>query len=160
MEISWSLTPLTAFLEGNSKIGLWKAVDHVPYYHNNHQFWAPRKNGRGDTRRKVQFSAIFQLQKPRDLDLNLGWGQGHIGMHNTCRPSSVPNRVTVASRSIEIWPFEIREISRYGEFWTPLIATLDGNWKIGLKQAADQVPYYHSQPSLLSPTQKWWKRHT
>jgi len=46
----------------------------------------------------------------RDLDLDLGWGQGHISIHNTCSTSSTPNRATVASRTTEIWPFEFREI--------------------------------------------------
>jgi len=44
----------------------------------------------------------------RNLDLDLGSGQGHID--STCRTSSTPNRVTVASRSTEMWPFECREI--------------------------------------------------
>jgi len=47
----------------------------------------------------------------RDLDLDLGSGQGHISWQNTCSTTSVPNRLTVALRSIEIWPFECREIS-------------------------------------------------
>jgi len=72
--------------------------------------------GGGDIRRKVQLSTIFQLQKPRDLDFDLGSGQGYIGMHSTCRPTSMRNHMTVATRSIEIWPFEIHEMSKYRKF--------------------------------------------
>jgi len=48
-------------------------------------------------------------------DLDLGSGQGHINIHGTCRTSSTPNRVTVASCTTEIWPFEYREISTLDE---------------------------------------------
>jgi len=41
----------------------------------------------------VQFS---EIQKPRDLDLDLGSGQGHITMHNAYMTTSVPDHVTVA----------------------------------------------------------------
>jgi len=50
----------------------------------------------------------WEVQMLRNLDLDLGSGQGHID--STCRTSSTPNRVTVASRSTEMWPFECREI--------------------------------------------------
>jgi len=60
----------------------------------------------------VQFS---ELQKVNDLDLDLGSGQGHINMHSTCKNTSMPDRVTVASRGTEIWPFEFREISTFSE---------------------------------------------
>ena len=56
------------------------------------------------------YGQLSEVQKPRDLALDLRSGQGHIGVHNTCSTTSRPNRVTVASRSIEIWPFECREI--------------------------------------------------
>jgi len=72
----------------------------------------------------------------------------------------MPNHLTVASRTTEIWLFEFREISTFGELWTVVIAFLQGNSKIGLRQAVDQVPYYHHPPSVLSSTQKWWRRQT
>ena len=50
----------------------------------------------------------------RDLDLDLGSGQGHVSMHNT-RTTSIPDHVTMASRSAEIWSFEIRVISTFRE---------------------------------------------
>jgi len=50
----------------------------------------------------------------RDLDLDLGWGYGHINIYSTCRTSSLPNHVTVASRTTEIRPLEYREIWTYG----------------------------------------------
>jgi len=59
------------------------------------------------------------------------------------------NHVTVASRTTEIWPFEFRQISILEEVWTLVIAFLDGNSKIGLRQAVVQVPYYGHQPSVL-----------
>jgi len=59
-----------------------------------------------------QFSEVQML---RDLDLDLGSGQGHIDIQSTCRTNSLPNDVTVASGSTEIWPFEFREISTLDE---------------------------------------------
>ena len=61
-----------------------------------------------------QFSEV-QMLSDLDLDLGLGSGQGHINVRNTCKTTSAPNHVTVASRSTEIWPFEFREISTFGE---------------------------------------------
>jgi len=63
-------------------------------------------------RREVQFS---ELQKVSDLDLDLVLGQGHINTRNTYRTTSLPDHVTVASSSTEIWPFEIRVISTFRE---------------------------------------------
>jgi len=102
------------------------------------------QNGGGDRPRKVQYFWQFsEVQKPHDLDF--GSGQGHISMHNTCRTTSMPNHLTVASRTAEIWPFEFREISTVRELWTLVIGFLEGNSKIGLWQAVDQVPYYYLQ---------------
>jgi len=61
-----------------------------------------------------QFSEV-QIPRDLDLDLDLGWDEGHISMHNTCRTTSVPNHVTLASRTTEIWLFECCEISTVGE---------------------------------------------
>jgi len=71
-------------------------------------------------------------------------------MHNTCRTTSMPNHLSVASRITEIWPFEFREISTFREDWTLVIAFLKWNSKIGLRQAVVQVPYCHHQPSVFS----------
>ena len=97
------------------------------------------------------YEQLSKVQMVRDLDLDLGWG-------STCRTSSVPNHVTVASRTTEIWPFEYHEISTLNEVWTLVIAFLEGNSKIGLWQAVVQVPYYGHQPSVLSSTPKWRRR--
>jgi len=51
----------------------------------------------------------------RDLELDLGSGQGDMSIHGTCNTAILLNRVTVASRSTEIWPFEFREIWTQGE---------------------------------------------
>ena len=96
------------------------------------------------------YGQLSEVQMVRNLDLNLGWGQGHINVRSTCRTTSVPNDVTVALRSTEIWTF--------GEIWTLVIAFLEGNSKIGLRQAVVQVPYYGHQPSVLSSTPKWRRR--
>jgi len=98
------------------------------------------------------YGQLSEVQMPCDLDL--GSGQCHINIYSTCRTSSVPNHVTVASRTTEIWPFEYHEISTLNEVWTLVIAFLEGNSKIGLWQAVVQVPYYHHQPPVLSSTQK------
>ena len=58
----------------------------------------------------MQFLAIVATSEPRDLDL--GSGQGRISIHNACSATGMPNGVAVASDSTEIWPFEIRVISR------------------------------------------------
>jgi len=54
---------------------------------------------------------FLEVQKPPDLDLNLGSGQGNVSMHSTCNTTSTPNHLNAASRSTEISPFECREIS-------------------------------------------------
>ena len=59
-----------------------------------------------------------------------------------------------------MWPFECREISTFHEVWTLVIPFLEWNSKIGLRQAADQVPYCQYQPSVLSSTRKWRRRYT
>jgi len=59
-----------------------------------------------------QFSEVHML---RDLDLDLGLGQGDANIHSSCRTTSTPNHVTVASRTTKIWPFEFREKSSFGE---------------------------------------------
>jgi len=101
---------------------------------------------------ECNFRQFSEVQKPRNLDLDLGSSQGHINMLSSCRATSVLNLVTVASPNTEIWPFEFREISTFREVWTPVIAFLDGNRKIGPRQAVDQVPCYQCQPLVLSST--------
>jgi len=49
---------------------------------------------------------MLEVQMLRDVDLDLGSGQGHINMHSTATTSSLHNRVTVASRTSEIWTFD------------------------------------------------------
>jgi len=104
------------------------------------------------------YGQLSEFQMVSDLDFDLGSGQGHVNIHSTCRTSCRPNHVTVASRTTEIWPFEFCQISILNKVWTLVIAFLDGNSKIGLRQAIVQVPYYHHQPSVLSSTPKWRRR--
>jgi len=59
------------------------------------------------------YGQLSEVQMVRDLDL--GSGQGHINIHITCRTTSMPKHVTVASRTMEIWPFEFHKISTIGE---------------------------------------------
>jgi len=101
---------------------------------------------------------IFEVQKPRDHDLDLASGQGHISMHSTSSTTSMPNYLIVASRTTEIWPFECRDISTLREVWTLVIAFLKAKSKIGFRQAVVQVPYYHWQTSVLSSMRKWRRR--
>jgi len=61
------------------------------------------------------YGQLSEVQMLRDLDLDLEWGQRHINIHSTCRTTSMPKHVTLASRTSEIWPFEFREISTIGE---------------------------------------------
>ena len=113
---------MTANWKINSEIWLRKAVDKVPYYRNQPSVLSSTPQWQ----RTVQFS---EPQNAIDLDLDLGSGQGHISMCNTYRTTSMPDHVTVASSSTEIWPFEIRVISTFREAWTHVIAV-------------DEVPYY------------------
>jgi len=104
------------------------------------------------------YGQFLEVQMLRDLDLDLGSAQGQINIPSTCRTASLPNHVTVSSRSTEIWPSEFREISKFGEVRTLVIAFIEGNSKIGLRQAVVQVPYYHRLPSVLSSTSKRQRR--
>jgi len=66
----------------------------------------------------VQFAEIEKVSVlDLDLDFDLGSGQGHISMRNTYRTTgtTVPDHVTVASSSTEIWPFESRVMSTFCE---------------------------------------------
>jgi len=81
---------------------------------------------------KCSFQQFSEVQKPRDLDLGLG--QRHNTMHNTCRTTNLPDHVSVVSCSTEIWPFAFREILTFREVWILVIAFLEGNAKIGLRE--------------------------
>jgi len=104
------------------------------------------------------YGQLSEVQMVCDLDLDLGSGQGHVNIHSTCSTSRTLNHVTVASRITEIWPFEFRQISILDKVLTLVIAFLDGNSKIGLRQAVVQVPCYGHQPSVFSSTPKWRRR--
>ena len=56
---------------------------------------------------------FVEIEKVSDLDL--GSGQCHPTMRNTYRTASMPDHVTVASSSREIWPFEIHVVSTFCE---------------------------------------------
>jgi len=83
------------------------------------------------------YGQLSEVQMVRDLDLEAG--QGHSNIRSTCRTTCTLNHLTVASCTTEIRPFEFREISTFGEVWTLLIAFLEGNSKIGLRQAVGHV---------------------
>jgi len=111
---------------------------------------------------KCNFWQLSQLQKPCDFDLDLGLGQGNISINTTCSTTSTTNRVTVVSDSTKIWPCEMRVIWRCHEVWTPLIAFLEGNSKIGLQQAVDQVHTIIANHQFWAPRKNvfWWRRYT
>jgi len=54
------------------------------------------------------YEQLSEVQMLRDLDL--GSSQGHVNIYSICRTTRMPNRVTVASRTTEIWPFEFCQI--------------------------------------------------
>jgi len=62
---------------------------------------------------KVVASASAEIFGTSDLDV--GSGQGHTNIHNTCSTTSMPNHLTVASHTNEIWLFDFREISTFRE---------------------------------------------
>jgi len=49
------------------------------------------------------YKVVAELQKVSDLDLDFGSDKGHLNIHNTCRTTSVPNHLTVSSRTTEIY---------------------------------------------------------
>jgi len=57
------------------------------------------------------YEQLSEVQMLCDLDLDLGSSQCHVNIYSICRTTRMPNRVTVASRTTEIWPFEFRQIS-------------------------------------------------
>jgi len=90
------------------------------------------------------YEQLSEGQMLRDLDLDLGSSQGHVNLHSICMTTRMPNCVTVASRTTEIWSFEFRQILTLDKVWNLVIAFLEGNSKIGLRQVVVQVPYYQS----------------
>jgi len=80
---------------------------------------------------KCNFRKFSEIQKPRDLYLDLGSGQGHMSMHNTYSTTSVSNHVAVALSNTKIWHFEIRLLSTFREVWSHVIASWEGNSKPG-----------------------------
>jgi len=67
----------------------------------------------------LEMCSYGQLSEVQML-LDLGSGQGHISMHNTCSTTSMPNHVTASSHSTKISPFQCREISTFREVSTPM----------------------------------------
>jgi len=45
------------------------------------------------------YGQLSEVEMLRELDLDLGSGQGHINIHSTSRTTSLPNHVTVTSRA-------------------------------------------------------------
>jgi len=56
------------------------------------------------------YGQLSEVQMLCDLDFDLRSGQGHMNIHSSCRTTSMPNHVTIASHNTEIWRFEFREI--------------------------------------------------
>jgi len=86
------------------------------------------------------YEQLSEVQMLRDLDLDIGSSQGHVNIYSICRTTHMPNHVTVASRTTEIWPFEFCQISTLDKVWTLVIAFPEGNSKIELRQAVVQFP--------------------
>jgi len=95
------------------------------------------------------YGQLSEVQMLHDLDLDLGWGQGHIN-----RTSSLLNHVTVTSRSTKIWPSEFCEISTLDEAWTFVIAFLEGNSTRNPRKGADSHHCQHARLRQFSEVQK------
>jgi len=80
-------------------------------------------------------------------------------MHNTCRTTSLSNHVTSLTqyRNMVIWILWNIDIP---SSLNPRDSFLRRNSKIGLRQAVNQILYYHHQPSVLSSMRKWQRRYT
>jgi len=61
-----------------------------------------RKPRKGAAVIDASMHGFASCRKFKSLDLDLGSGQDHINIHSICSVPSVPNHVTVASRSTEI----------------------------------------------------------
>ena len=104
------------------------------------------------------YGQLSDVQMLRDLDIDPWSDQGDTNIHSTCRTTSMLMHVTVASRSSETWPFEFRKISIFGEVWTLVIAFVEGNTKLGLRQAVGHFPYYQCQSLVLSCMRNWRRK--
>jgi len=62
------------------------------------------------------YGQLSEIQMVRDLDLDSESGRGHVNIHSTYRATCMPNHVTVALRSTEIWPFAFRENRHSAKF--------------------------------------------
>ena len=93
---------MIAFLDGNSKIGLRQAVVQVPSNQPTISFELHAEMAEEIDLEMCSYGQLSEVQMLRDLDLNLGSGQGHVNIHSTCRTTSMLNHVTVVSRTTEI----------------------------------------------------------
>ena len=132
----WTL--VIDFPEGKSNIGLRRVVVQVALSltHISFEFYA--KVAEEIDLEMCSYGQLSEVQMLSDLHLDIGSDQGHTNIHSRCRTSSLSNHVTVAWRTTEIWPFASREIWTFGEVWTLVIAFLEGNSKILLRQAVVQ----------------------
>jgi len=73
------------FLEGNSKIGLLEAVDQLgPILSiSTVSFELPAKVAEEIYVEMYIYGQLSEVEMVRDLDLDLGSGQGHINVHST-----------------------------------------------------------------------------
>jgi len=70
---------------------------------DNYTTRKPRKGADGHRRQDACTALEFsEVQKPRDLDLDLGSDEGHISIHSTCSATTTPNHLTVAPHTTEI----------------------------------------------------------
>jgi len=98
------------FLEGNSKIGPGPILSMSSISFELHAKVAEEIDVE-----TCSYRQLSKVQMVRDLHLDLGSGEGHVNIHSACRTTHMPNHMTVSLRSTEIWPFEFREISTFGE---------------------------------------------
>ena len=111
---------LTAFLHYIVKLENYKQMRHIStasptailrHFRTNYtKTKKPRKGADGHRRQHARLRQFSEVQKPRDLDVDLG-----SGAHSTYRTTNWHNRVTVVSRSTKIRPFDFRDISTFRE---------------------------------------------
>ena len=63
-----------------------------------------------DVMEMCSYGQLSEVQMLRDLDIDLGSGQGHVNRHCTCRSTCVLNHVTVVPCITEIRQFEFRQL--------------------------------------------------
>ena len=104
------------------------------------------------------YGQLSEVQMVRNLDLDLGSGQGHINIHSTCRTYVLaqPRDCSIMQyRNMAIWMSSNIDIARSLNSHDSF-----SRWKFKNRAptSCSPGPYYGYQPAVLSSTPKWRRR--